>query len=61
VTPVTIQGREGRLALVDGHENPDFWRAAGHFPGGARFLLLAPQVLTEEQVLQIAEQVTYTR
>ena len=27
---------------------------------GARFLLLAPQVLTEEQVLQIAEQVTYT-
>jgi hypothetical protein len=59
-TPVTIRGREGRLALVHGGENPDFWRAAGEFADGSRFLLLAPQVLTEEQVLQIAEQITYT-
>ena len=60
VTPVTIQGREGVLALADGQEDPDYWRAAGQFPDGARFLMLAPQSLTQEQVLQIAEQVTYT-
>ncbi|MCA0145897.1 hypothetical protein [Blastococcus sp. LR1] len=59
-TPVTIQGREGRLALAEGGASPDFWRAAGQLPDGYRFLMLAPQALTQDQVLQIAEQITYT-
>ena len=59
-TPVTIQGREGRLVLVDGYESPDFWRAAGQLADGSLFLLLAPQVLTQEQVVQIADQISYT-
>jgi hypothetical protein len=60
VTPVTVQGAEGRLALLDGFEDPDYWRLVGQLPNGPMFLLVAPQALTQEQVLQIAEQVTYT-
>ncbi len=60
VATVTIQGQEGRLALLDGGDDPDYWRAVGQLPDGPLFLLVAPQALTQEQVLQIAEQVTYT-
>ncbi|MGY1815789.1 hypothetical protein [Blastococcus sp. SYSU D00820] len=61
VEPVTIQGRPGRLALADGGGSaPDSWFVTGELPGGVYFLLLAPQVLTRDQVLQIAEQVTAT-
>lgn len=61
VTPVTIQGQEGRLALAKGDQgHPDYWYTVGQLPNGSRFLLLAPRVLTQEQVLEIAEQVTYT-
>ena len=60
VATVTIQGQEGRLALLDGGSDPDYWRAVGQLPDGPLFLLVAPQALTREQVLQIAEQVTYT-
>ena len=57
---VTIQGRPGRLAVMDGGEgNPDYWYVVGQFPDGTIFLLLAPETLTREQVLQIAEQATY--
>jgi RNA polymerase sigma factor (sigma-70 family) len=60
VTPVTIQGQEGRLVLADGQSGPDFWKVAGQLPDGQMFLLLAPQALTQEQVVQIADEVTYT-
>jgi hypothetical protein len=60
VTPVTVQGQEGRMALADGGSDPDFWQVVGQLPDGPLFLLLAPDALTQEQVLAIAEQVTYT-
>jgi hypothetical protein len=59
--PVTIQGTAARLALADGYEtDPDTWLVAGQLRGGPIFLLLAPPILTKEQVLQIAEQISYT-
>jgi hypothetical protein len=61
VQPVTIQGRDGRLALVNGDAGtPPYWYVVGQFDGGALFLLIAPQTVPQEQLLQIAEQATYT-
>jgi hypothetical protein len=61
VATVTIQGQEARLALVDDDpENPGFWYVVGQLPDGPLFLLLAPETLTQDQVLEIAEQVTYS-
>ncbi|GAB3307359.1 hypothetical protein GCM10027451_15490 [Geodermatophilus aquaeductus] len=59
VETVTVQGRPGRLALLAGDTgSPPFWTLLGQLPDGRFFRLLAPQVLTREQVLQIGEQVT---
>jgi hypothetical protein len=61
VQTVTIQGQEGRMALAQGGPgSPNYWFVVGRLPAGRFFLLLAPQILTQDQVLQIAEQVTYT-
>jgi hypothetical protein len=58
---VTVQGRDGRLALLAGDTGqPPYWTLLGQLPDGRFFRLLAPQVLTREQVLQIGEQVTAT-
>jgi hypothetical protein len=60
-TPVTMQGQEGRLAVADGgEEDPDYWYVVGQLPDGPLFLLIGSQLLSQEQVLQIAEQITYT-
>ncbi|MGY1734249.1 hypothetical protein ACI798_22320 [Geodermatophilus sp. SYSU D01045] len=57
--PVTVQGRDGRLALLTGDVGqPPFWTLIGQLPDGRFFRLLAPQALTRGQVLQIGEQVT---
>ena len=60
VVPVTVKGLEGRLALVDGYDAPDYWNLVGQFADGPMFLLVAPQDLTVEQVVAIADQVTYS-
>jgi hypothetical protein len=61
VEPVTIKGLPARMALADGGEGgTDTWLVAGQLPDAPLFLLLAPPILTQEQVLQVAEQVTYT-
>jgi hypothetical protein len=64
VTPVqtvTVQGQPARMALQAGDaEHPDFWTVVRQLPGGEIFLLLAPETLTQDQVLQIAEQITYS-
>ena len=39
----------------------DYWNLVGQLPDGPLFLMLAPRSLTLGQVLEIAEQVTYTR
>ncbi|MGY1653685.1 hypothetical protein [Geodermatophilus sp. SYSU D01119] len=57
--PVTVQGRDGRLALLAGDAGQQsFWTLVGQLPDGRFFRLLAPQALTRDQVLQIGEQVT---
>jgi hypothetical protein len=60
VQAVTIQGRDGRLALVNGDEGtPPYWYVVGQFADGALFLLIAPETVPQEDLLQIAEQATY--
>ncbi|SFU07773.1 hypothetical protein SAMN05660657_05437 [Geodermatophilus amargosae] len=59
VETVTVQGRPGRLALLEGDAGTSpFWTMLGQLPDGRYLRLLAPQELTREQVLQIGEQVT---
>ena len=61
VETVTLQGRPARLALAQpGEDAPVYWYAAGEFPDGSLFLLVAPDAMTRDQVLQIADQVTCT-
>jgi hypothetical protein len=61
VEPVTVKGLPARIALAGGYEDePGSWLATGQLPDGTMFLLLAPPALTRDQVLQIAEQITYT-
>ena len=56
---VTVQGRDGRLALLAGDAGQEpFWTLLGQLPDGRFFRLLAPHALTRGQVLQIGEQVT---
>ena len=56
---VTVQGLPARLGLT-APEAGDSWLLVGRLPAGPLFLMLAPPVLTRDQVLQIAEQITYT-
>lgn len=60
--PVTVQGRAGRIALGDGGDSScACWYVAGQFPGANRlFLLVGSDGLTREQMLGMAEQVTFT-
>jgi hypothetical protein len=60
--PVTIQGRAGRIALGDGGDSScACWYVVGQFPGADRlFLLLGSDGLSREQMLGMAEQVTFT-
>jgi hypothetical protein len=60
VEQVTIKGLPGRIAVAKGDEgSPGYWFVVGQFTDGPLFLMLAPPVLTRDQVLQIAEQATY--
>lgn len=58
---VTVHGLPAKLALAKRDEGSgDYWYLVGQFSDGPLFLMLAPQFLTQDQVLQIAEQTTYT-
>jgi hypothetical protein len=59
VEPVTVQGLPARIALTT-PDDGDAWLVTGQLAGGPLFLMVAPPALTREQVLQIAEQITYT-
>ncbi|QXG76006.1 hypothetical protein KUM42_19960 [Modestobacter sp. L9-4] len=69
VEAVTVQGRPAELASVpDPLTGPGFpdepepartWYVMGQVPGGPVFLLQAPDTLSREDVLAVAEQVTY--
>jgi hypothetical protein len=58
VEPVIVQGLPARIALT-APDDGDAWLVTGQLAGGRLFLLLAPPALTREQVLEIAEQITY--
>ncbi|SDF50816.1 hypothetical protein SAMN05660662_2415 [Blastococcus aurantiacus] len=60
--PVTIQGGAGRIALGNGGDGScACWYVVGQFPGANRlFLLLGSDGLSREQMLAMAEQVTFT-
>lgn len=62
VTNVTVDGRPAQLGKVqdswsEAHEQ---WWFAGQFADGTLFFLNAPQEFTQDDVLAMAEQVTYT-
>ena len=58
VEQVTVQGLPARIGRTT-PEDGDGWLATGQLPNGRLFLLVAPPVLTRDQVLQIAEQITH--
>ncbi|MDP5185026.1 hypothetical protein QOZ88_20520 [Blastococcus sp. BMG 814] len=61
---VTVNGRPAQLVrvdigyVVDGHRY-EGWYLQSQFEDGTTFVLQAPEAFTQEQVLQMAEQVTY--
>jgi hypothetical protein len=60
VEEVTVQGQPAHLVRTDygGARQGCFLQA--RFPDGTTFIVEAPGTLTQEQVVQIADQVTYT-
>ena len=61
VEEVTVQGQPAHLVRTDygegGHQG---WHLQARFPDGTTFVVEAPGTLTREQVVQVADQVTYT-
>ena len=60
VEELAVLGQPAHVARTDhggGHEG---WHLQARFPDGTVFVVQAPGDLTKEQVVQIAEQVTYT-
>ena len=59
VIPVTVQGRPAQLVQIDGGPLDSGWYLQAQFAGGTTFVIQAPEAFTQEQVVQMAEQVTY--
>lgn len=62
VERVTVHGRPAELVSVPDHfaTGRRMWNLGAQIPGGPVFLLQAPDTLTKDDVLAIADQVTYT-
>jgi hypothetical protein len=56
---VAVNDRPAKLVLVD-QGDFDEWFLAGELDGGVLFMIQTPSSFTEDQVVEIAEQVTYT-
>jgi hypothetical protein len=56
---VTVNGRPAKIVLVDQGEFNE-WFLAGELDSGALFMIQTPETFTQEQVVEIAEQVTYS-
>lgn len=56
---VTVNGQPAKIVMVD---QGDFneWFLAGELEGGVLFSLQGPESFTQEQIIAVAEQVTYT-
>jgi hypothetical protein len=66
VEPVTVNGQPAELVSVPDHfadprEGRRTWYLGARFVDGPLFLLQAPDTLTRDDVLAMAERVTYTR
>jgi hypothetical protein len=61
VEEITVQGRPAQLARTDySGGGSQGWFLQAQFPDATAFVVEAPGSLTREQVVQIADQVTYT-
>jgi hypothetical protein len=66
VDRVTVHGRPAELVSVpDGFAGPGdphrTWNLAGQFADGTQFLFQAPDTLTRDQVLAVADEISYAR
>lgn len=60
VIPATVHGRPAHLVRVDtGYMDQEGWYLQAQFADGTTFVVQAPEAFTQEQVLAMAEQVTY--
>ena len=61
VVPVTVQGRPAYLVRLDsGYLDQEMWFLQAQFADGTTFTLQAPEAFTQEQVVEMADQVTYS-
>jgi hypothetical protein len=61
VLSVTVHGRPAYLVRVDtGYLDQEGWYLQAEFPDGTTFVVQAPEAFTQDQLLAMAEQVTYT-
>jgi hypothetical protein len=56
---VTVNGQPAKIVLVDQGDSNE-WFLAGELEGGVLFALQVPESFTQEQMIALAEQVTYT-
>jgi hypothetical protein len=57
---VTVNGRPAQLVQVDtGYLDQKGWFLQAQFPSGTTFVVQAPDAFTQEQVVAMAEQVTF--
>jgi hypothetical protein len=59
VIPVTVQGRPAYLVQIDLGPLDPGWYLQAQFADGTTFVVQAPEAFTQEQVVQMAEQVTF--
>jgi hypothetical protein len=59
VVPVTVHGRAAHLVEIGGGPLDSGWYLQAQFADGTTFVVQAPEAFTREQVVQMAEQVTY--
>lgn len=60
VLPATVHGRPAYLVRVEtGYLDQEGWYLQAQFPDGTTFVVQAPEAFTQEQVLAMAEQVTF--
>ena len=59
---VTVNGRPAQLVLSEsGYQEQQEWYLQAQFDDGTTFVVQAPDALTQDQVLALAEEVTYRR
>lgn len=60
VIDVTVDDRPAQLVAIDGGDLDRGWFLQAQFADGQTFVVQAPEAFTQEQVLGLAAQVTYT-